>query len=229
LNKALFLDRDGVININHGYVYKIENVEFVEGIFELVKRANQQGFIVIIVTNQSGIGRGYFTEADFTELTAWMLAMFTKQGAVIDDVLFCPHHPQAKVIKYRIPCDCRKPRPGMLKSAAQKHGISLVDSIMLGDQVSDARAAIDGALQRFFWFAPSFNKEQAVNQAKAELRQAHAQDQDQDKMTVEQDGQYIYSSYLDNNRLEQSKTSLSFISNLREAISCNVLPNRRIP
>jgi D,D-heptose 1,7-bisphosphate phosphatase len=183
--------------------------------------------MVIIVTNQSGIGRGYFTEADFTELTAWMLAMFTKNGAVIDDVLYCPHHPQAKVIKYRTSCDCRKPQAGMLKNAAKKHDISLVDSIMIGDQISDAQAAINAALQRFFWFTSSFKKELAVNKAKAELRYAHAQDQD--KVTVEQDGRYICSSYLDSSRLEQSKTSLSFISNLREAILGNVLRNGSLP
>lgn len=152
MNKALFLDRDGVINVNHGYVHLTTDFEFIDGIFDLVQRANKQGYKVIVVTNQSGIGRGMYTEADFKRLSAWMVSQFAKKRAVIDDVLFCPHHPQAKLDQYRQVCECRKPKPGMLTTAAARHDISLLNSIMVGDKLSDMEAAITAGLGDAVWF-----------------------------------------------------------------------------
>jgi len=152
MNKALFLDRDGVINVNHGYVHQTSDFEFIDGIFSLVKRANEQGYKVIVVTNQSGIGRGMYTEADFGRLTAWMISMFAKNSAIIDDVFFCPHHPQAALPQYREICDCRKPNSGMLSAAATEHDISLANSIMVGDKLSDMEAAIKAGLGDAVWF-----------------------------------------------------------------------------
>lgn len=156
MNKALFLDRDGVININHGYVSKSQDFDFIEGIFDLVKRANLQGYKVIIVTNQSGIGRGMYTEADFDVLTQWMANEFTTHGAIIDDVLFCPHHPEAKLEQYKATCACRKPQAGMLFDAAVKHEIALSDSLMVGDKLSDIQAAVAAGLNAAVWFNPEF-------------------------------------------------------------------------
>jgi D-glycero-D-manno-heptose 1,7-bisphosphate phosphatase len=152
MNKALFLDRDGVINVNHGYVHLTTDFEFIDGIFDLVQRANEQGYKVIVVTNQSGIGRGMYTEADFERLSAWMVSQFAKKSAVIDDVLFCPHHPQAKLEQYRQVCECRKPKPGMLTTAAARHDISLLSSIMVGDKLSDMEAAITAGIGHAVWF-----------------------------------------------------------------------------
>ena len=152
MNKALFLDRDGVINVNHGYVHLTTDFEFIDGIFDLVQRANKQGYKVIVVTNQSGIGRGMYTEADFERLSTWMVSQFAKKRAVIDDVLFCPHHPQAKLEQYRQVCECRKPKPGMLTTAAARHDISLLSSIMVGDKLSDMEAAITAGLGQAVWF-----------------------------------------------------------------------------
>jgi D-glycero-D-manno-heptose 1,7-bisphosphate phosphatase len=156
MNKALFLDRDGVINVNHGYVYQTSDFDFIDGIFDLVQRANEQSYKVIVVTNQSGIGRGMYTEADFEALSAWMLCEFAKRGTIIDDVLFCPHHPQAKLQEYKKVCECRKPKAGMLKVAASKHNICLANSMMVGDKLSDVEAAIAAGLREVVWFNPEF-------------------------------------------------------------------------
>lgn len=130
--KALFLDRDGVINVNHGYVHKPEDCDFVSGIFELCRAAHQKGYCIIIVTNQSGIARSYYSNHQFRKFSHWMKAQFSKQGVSIHDVLHCPHHP--KITGF---CTCRKPMPGMLFEAARKHRISLKQSIMVGDSWSD--------------------------------------------------------------------------------------------
>jgi D-glycero-D-manno-heptose 1,7-bisphosphate phosphatase len=137
---ALFLDRDGVINIDHGYVCKPENFDFIEGIFELVANANAFGYLVIVVTNQAGIGRGYYTEADFHELTSWMRAQFAARGAHIDAVYFCPDHPEHGVGSYRRETVFRKPGPGMLLKATDELGIDLHRSVLVGDKDSDIKA-----------------------------------------------------------------------------------------
>lgn len=138
---ALFLDRDGVINVDHGYVYKFDAVEFVDGIFELVAAAKKAGYLVVVVTNQAGIGRGYYSEADFHALMNWMKAHFVEQGGQIDAVYFCPHHPEHGIGEYRRESDCRKPAPGMLFQASQDLNIDLAQSVMVGDKASDMEAA----------------------------------------------------------------------------------------
>jgi len=139
--KALFLDRDGVINVDHGYVHTPDNFEFIDGIFELVVAANQAGYLVIVVTNQAGIGRGYYTIDKFNHLTDWMSDRFAEQGAQIDAVYFCPHHPEMGVNEYLRHCDCRKPAPGMIRKAELEHSIDLKNSILIGDHFSDVKAA----------------------------------------------------------------------------------------
>ena len=117
--KALFLDRDGVINKDFGYVYKKEDFIFMKGIFNLIKVANKNGYLVIIVTNQSGIGRGMFDEEDFLNLMQWVRNEFKNQDCYIDGVYYCPYHPQAIIPKYRKVSDLRKPNPGMIIKAIQ--------------------------------------------------------------------------------------------------------------
>lgn len=140
LKRALFLDRDGVINLNHGYVYRKEDFDFIDGIFELVASANRADYLVVIVTNQAGIGRGYYTEEDFHRLMGWVDRQFRAYGGTIDAVYFCPDHPENGIGKYLRESACRKPAPGMLLQAASEHGIDLAASIMVGDKVSDINA-----------------------------------------------------------------------------------------
>ncbi len=140
MNKAVFLDRDGVINIDHGYVSKAAEFEFIEGVFEACRYLQSLGYLLIVVTNQSGIGRGYYTEQDFTDLTRWMLSEFNQNGVDITDVYFCPHHPKHALPMYQIECDCRKPEPGMLLNAIEKYKIDPKKSVMIGDKISDVQA-----------------------------------------------------------------------------------------
>lgn len=131
---ALFLDRDGVLNIDHGYVFRVADFEPVEGVFDALRLAAQRGYLLIVVTNQSGIGRGYFTQADYEILEAHIRRSFADEGVELDAIYHCPHHPDDG-------CDCRKPSPGMILRAAREYDIDLVTSVMIGDKESDAEAA----------------------------------------------------------------------------------------
>lgn len=139
-NKSLFLDRDGVINKEKHYLYRIEDFEFVDGIFALCRAAVKNGFCLIVVTNQAGIARGYYTEAQFLELTEWMKQEFARRDLSLTDVLYCPHHPQYGGEQYCRQCECRKPGPGMLLDAARKYDLDLSASIFAGDKGSDIAA-----------------------------------------------------------------------------------------
>lgn len=150
MRKVLFLDRDGVINIDHGYVYQAEKFEFVQGVFDACKAFQQAGFDIVVVTNQSGIGRGYYTEQDFHKLTTWMIGEFAHQGITILDVMFCPHHPEKALPEYLKTCDCRKPAPGMLLEAIDKHSIDPKMSIIVGDRISDIQVGINAGLAHKF-------------------------------------------------------------------------------
>ena len=130
MQKALFLDRDGVINIDHGYVSKIEDFEFTEGIFELLRLFIDKGYLLFIVTNQSGIGRGYYCEEDFQRLTSWMLDEFKQEDIHIISVHHCNHAPEKN-------CACRKPQAGMVDEVLAQHAIDLENSWLIGDKQSD--------------------------------------------------------------------------------------------
>lgn len=139
--RALFLDRDGVINHDPGYVNRIEDFVFVDGIFDLCRTALSLDYLLIVVTNQAGIARGYYTEADFLRLTGWMCARFAQERAGITEVFFCPYHPEHGKGSYLAESFDRKPNPGMLLRAAEKHSIALTESMMIGDTESDMEAA----------------------------------------------------------------------------------------
>lgn len=142
LKKAAFLDRDGVINIDHAYVHTPEEFTFIDGVFEACRLLQQAGFLLIIATNQSGIGRGYYTEDDFQKLCQWMKERFEENGVRVDDIFFCPHHLEKALPAYRMECDCRKPKPGMLLSAQKKWRIDMKSSLMVGDKPGDMQAAL---------------------------------------------------------------------------------------
>ena len=139
--QALFLDRDGVININHGYVHTAANTDWVPGIFEVVADAHARGYLPIVVTNQAGIGRGLYDEAGFLAYTAWMHAQFAMRGTPLLATYWCPHHPDAGIGDYGVECDCRKPRPGMLLQAIERFDIDPACSLMIGDKQGDLDAA----------------------------------------------------------------------------------------
>lgn len=141
MKRGAFLDRDGVINLDREYVYRREDFSFIDGVFEAARRLKSAGFALVVVTNQSGIGRGLFSEQQLATLTAWMQQQFAKQRAALDGFYYCPHHPTDAVGEYHFTCDCRKPQPGMLLSAARDLGVSLDASVMFGDRASDLQAA----------------------------------------------------------------------------------------
>ncbi|TJZ77287.1 D-glycero-alpha-D-manno-heptose-1,7-bisphosphate 7-phosphatase [Chitiniphilus eburneus] len=138
--RALFLDRDGVINIDHGYVHKPEDFDFVNGIFELIAAAKKNGYLIVIVTNQAGIGRGYYTEADFHKLMNWVRQQIVQQGGEIDAIYYCPDHPEHGIGHYRRDSEFRKPGPGMLFQAQRELDLDLAASIFVGDNTSDMLA-----------------------------------------------------------------------------------------
>jgi len=149
---ALFLDRDGVINVDYGYVHRPEDFEFIPGIFDLVRAANEKGYRVVVVTNQAGIGRGYYSEEQFHKLTDWMCERFVDQGCRLDKVYFCPFHPEHGVGKYKRDSECRKPNPGMFLLAATEMNLNLSRSILVGDKVSDIDAAASAGVQKRYLF-----------------------------------------------------------------------------
>jgi D-glycero-D-manno-heptose 1,7-bisphosphate phosphatase len=140
MDKALFLDRDGVINTEKNYVSRIEDFEFISGIFDLCSRARALGFRLFVITNQAGIARGYYTTADYDVLTAWMLDEFSSRGIHIERVYHCPFHPTAGIGKYRRDSYDRKPNPGMILRAKEDFNLDLADSLLIGDKGSDMEA-----------------------------------------------------------------------------------------
>ena len=140
--RAAFLDRDGVINVDHGYVYRREDFQFVPGTLAACAQLHRLGFALVVVTNQSGIGRGLYGEDDYRRLTEWMSAEFADAGAPLAGDYHCPHHPEAPLAEYRRSCDCRKPAPGMLLAAARELSLDLGRSVLFGDKASDIEAAV---------------------------------------------------------------------------------------
>jgi D-glycero-D-manno-heptose 1,7-bisphosphate phosphatase len=138
--RALFLDRDGVINYEVGYLYRPEETRFVDGIFPLCRAAQGLGYRLVIVTNQAGIARGYYGEEDFHALMDWMRAQLQAEGIEINAVYFCPDHPEHGIGRYKRESDLRKPAPGMLLRAAAEFGLDLQQSIFIGDRCSDVAA-----------------------------------------------------------------------------------------
>lgn len=137
MNKAIFLDRDGTINVEKHYLYRQEDFEFLPGVIDVLKQLQRMDYLLIIVTNQSGIARGYYTEEDFQRLNSWMMDYLKSQGVTITDVYYCPHLPDAKVAEYRMDCECRKPKLGMYERAIREHDIDLSQSYAIGDKIRD--------------------------------------------------------------------------------------------
>ncbi|WP_455667723.1 D-glycero-beta-D-manno-heptose 1,7-bisphosphate 7-phosphatase [Phocaeicola sp.] len=137
MKKAVFLDRDGTINVEKHYLHNIEDFEFLPGAIEGLKILQEAGYILIIVTNQSGIGRGYYTEEEFKKLNRWMLDSLEAQGVKIAKVYYCPHLPDAKIKEYCRDCECRKPKLGMYKQAIEELDVVVNASYAIGDKIRD--------------------------------------------------------------------------------------------
>lgn len=137
MNKAIFLDRDGTINVEKHYLYKIEDFEFLPRAIDGLKKLQDAKYKLIIITNQSGIARGYYTEEDFLQLNGWMIRYLIERGIRIEKVYYCPHLPNAKVDKYRKICTCRKPELDLYKQAVKEFDIDLSTSYAIGDKVRD--------------------------------------------------------------------------------------------
>lgn len=139
-NKAVFLDRDGTLNVDHGYVHQIDDFQFIAGAIEALLKLKQAGYLLVLVTNQSGIARGYFSETQFLQLTEWFDWSLADRGVDFDGIYYCPHHPEG-LGEYREICDCRKPKPGMLTQAIEELDIDPARSVMVGDKLEDLLAA----------------------------------------------------------------------------------------
>lgn len=136
MTKALFLDRDGVVNVEKNYLHKIEDFELMDGIVEVCRDYQEKGYRIIIVTNQSGIARGMYSEEDFQLLSRWMTEHFAELGITIDRIYHCPHHEEISGV-----CECRKPEPGMFLEAQRDFGLDMAASVMIGDNERDIEAA----------------------------------------------------------------------------------------
>jgi D-glycero-D-manno-heptose 1,7-bisphosphate phosphatase len=145
---AAFLDRDGVLNVDVNYLHKPEHVEWIPGAIEAVRELNDAGLLVIVVTNQAGIGRGFYSEADFEAFTSWMAERLAESGAHIDTVYHCPHHPTEALPAWRVDCECRKPRPGMFIRALAEWDVDVERSFMVGDKPGDLEAARGAGIAR---------------------------------------------------------------------------------
>ena len=151
MTSAVFLDRDGVINVDHGYVSTWERFEFLPGVPDALRALQDAGYLLIVVSNQSGIGRGYYCEADMESLNqAIAQHLGSTVGVTLSEFYHCPHHPTEAAGEFRRQCDCRKPAPGMIRQAVLDHGIDLKTSLLVGDKDSDIEAGRAAGVTRLF-------------------------------------------------------------------------------
>ena len=151
MTSAVFLDRDGVINVDHGYVSTWERFEFLPGVPDALRALQDAGYLLIVVSNQSGIGRGYYCEADVESLNqAVAQHLGSTVGVTLSGFYHCPHHPTEAEGEFRRQCDCRKPAPGMIRQAVRDHGIDLKTSLLVGDKDSDIEAGRAAGVARLF-------------------------------------------------------------------------------
>lgn len=160
--KAAFLDRDGVINEDYGYVHKWEDFKFCAGAIEGLKLLKSLDYLLIIITNQSGIDRGFFSESDYEKLTEKYKKELSKDGLNIDAIYHCPHHPNYSETNFK-ECNCRKPKPGMIFNAVKEFNINLKDSIIIGDSARDIEAGKNAGIeQRFLITSQKFFKNEKI-------------------------------------------------------------------
>lgn len=152
MNRAIFFDRDGVLNEEVGYLYEVEKFRWIEGAKETIKLCNEKNILTIVVTNQSGVARNYYSEDDVKKFHNFMQEDLKKIGAHIDAFYYCPHHPEGAVAEYRKVCDCRKPKPGMIFKAQKDFDIDLKKSALIGDSKRDIEAAENAGVGKAIFF-----------------------------------------------------------------------------
>lgn len=148
--KAAFIDRDGVINKEVGYLYKVEEFEYTHKCIEGLSSLMKHGYNLFIVTNQAGIAKGLYTIDDYNNLMDWIISDLDKHGIMFTDIFFCPHHPDGVVKKYSITCSSRKPSPGMFKRAQKLYNIDMKNSIVIGDKITDIQAGMNAGVGKSF-------------------------------------------------------------------------------
>ena len=151
MNGVVFLDRDGVINADIGYLWRREDFVWIPGAPAAIRLFNERGRPVVVVTNQSGVARGYYSEQDVESLHRWMNDELNRQGARIDAFYFCPHHPDGAIPEYTRVCDCRKPQPGMLLQAMEDWRADPAKSFLIGDKESDVAAAAAAGIRGYLF------------------------------------------------------------------------------
>ncbi len=166
MEKAIFLDRDGVINIDKGYVYKWQDFELCDYAIEGLKGLMNLNYKLIIITNQSGIARGYYSQKEYASFTNKIKAHMEEEGVHLTGVYHCPHHPLGVVKEYSYKCTCRKPEIGMIIQACEEHKIDIGQSILVGDKQSDLQAAIKAGIQRRYLISNNSNVEAIDKNAK---------------------------------------------------------------
>lgn len=170
MRKAAFLDRDGVINRDHGYVHRVADFEFLPKVPNAMQRLSHAGYRLVVVTNQSGIARGYFSENDYNTVSAHMLTQLGTFGVVVDGIYHCPHHPDGSRSDLRRVCDCRKPGPGLILKAAEDLQIDLEISILIGDKITDIAAGKAAGIGRCYLIGDEARAESSTAQAEPDAK-----------------------------------------------------------
>ncbi len=152
MRRAIFFDRDGVLNEEAGYIWQIEKIKLIDGAREAIKLCNERGFLTVVVTNQGGIARGLYTAQEVDKIHDFMQKKFSEIGAHIDAFYYCPHHPEGIVKNFSVVCDCRKPKPGLILQACKDLDIDPAQSILFGDSERDIAAAKAAGLRAGIFF-----------------------------------------------------------------------------
>lgn len=164
--KAIFLDRDGTINVEKNYLYKIEEFEYLDGVKEGLRLLQNEGYMLVIITNQSGIARGFYSEEDYQRLKQWMLTDLEQSGIHITECYHCPHLPDAPIKKYRWDCNCRKPKLGLFLQAIETYNIDLEQSYAIGDKIRDLEICKQFGLHGYLVYADKSGEEVVDNHIK---------------------------------------------------------------